>query len=244
MNNVYLAFLLSFFAGISTLVGVVPIFIKGVNIDKIICSSLSFASAVMLFISIFDLLPESFYFLNKYDVIFKIFIIYFSLVLGLIICFLLDKNISSDNGLYKVGLLSFFAIIVHNIPEGIITFITTTRDLKLGISLSIAIILHNIPEGISISLPIFYSTGSKYKAFYYTFLSGISELFGAILTYLFLSKVINNFILGVVLALTAGIMIYISLCELLPSSLSYNNIKISFISFVFGLIIVIFSLLL
>ena len=87
------------------------------------------------------------------------------------------------------------AIILHNVPEGIATFISSSKDISLGISLAIAITLHNIPEGISISIPIYYSTKSKFKALLYTFISGVSEPIGALIAYLFLSKYINDFII-------------------------------------------------
>ena len=93
---------------------------------------------------------------------------------------------TNKENLYRVGIISMLAIILHNIPEGIATFISTTKDTSLGISLATSIAFHNIPEGISISIPIYYSTKSKTKAILYTFISALSEQIGAILTYLFL----------------------------------------------------------
>ena len=102
---------------------------------------------------------------------------------------------------------------------------TSTRDIKLGLSLALAITLHNVPEGISISIPIYYSTKNKFKAILYTFISGISEPIGAIIAYLFLAPFMNDVIMSVLLAIIAGIMISISMYELIPASFKYNNVK-------------------
>ena len=113
----------------------------------------------------------------------------------------------------------------------------------LGISICVAIALHNIPEGISIAIPIFYSTGSKFKAIMYTFISALSELFGAIITYLFLGRYINDMILGFILSFTAGIMIQISFNKLLPTGSNYNK-KMASLFFIVGIIFMVVSLLL
>lgn len=133
------------------------------------------------------------------------------------------------------------ALIVHNIPEGIITFLTTTKDLNLGISLSFSIALHNIPEGISIFIPIYYGTKSKRKAFLYTFISGFSEVIGALIAWLFLSKLVNDFFFSFIFAATAGIMLYISVKELIPEAISYGKKKMLYIMFVLGMVIMFLS---
>ena len=118
-----------------------------------------------------------------------------------------DNTYIKDNkGLYKVGIISMLAIILHNIPEGIATYMASNTDIKVGISLTLAIALHNIPEGISISIPIYYSTKNRLKAIGYTMISALSEPFGAIITYLFLQKYINNTIMGFLFAVIAGII--------------------------------------
>ena len=119
--------------------------------------------------------------------------------------------------------------------EGIATFISTTKDTSLGISLAIAIAMHNIPEGISISVPIYYATKNKGKALLYTFVSSLSEPLGAILTYLFLLPFVNDIMLGLLFAFIAGIMIQISFTELLPTSSSYNENRITKLFFVIGI---------
>ena len=119
-------------------------------------------------------------------------------------------------------------IIIHNIPEGIATYVLSTINLKLGIILGIAVMLHNIPEGICIAIPIYYSTFNKQKAFLYTFISGISEFIGAFLSMLILYRYIDNGIMGILYSIIAGIMIYISLFELIKTSKKYdsNNLNI------------------
>ena len=239
-------FILTTIAGLSTLLGTIPIFIKIKNENKLISASCSFASGVMLSISILDLIPESLNYLYKEINIYTIFISFIFITIGIIISFIIDKSvdkINNDNNLYKVGILSMIVIILHNIPEGIITYIVSNKNIILGISICISIAIHNIPEGVSIAIPIYYSTKSKTKAILYTLLSSLSELLGAIITYLFLKKYMNNLIIGIILSITAGIMIQISINKLYPESKNYNG-KRATLFFIIGFIFMIFSLLL
>lgn len=245
MNNINIAFLLTTIAGLSTMLGTTLIFFKINNEEKIICASLAFASGVMLCVSITDLIPESLNMLKKYNSFTMILISFTFVIIGIFLSMLIDKTLPTTNNssLYKVGLISMLAIIIHNIPEGIATFISTTKNISLGLSLTLAITLHNIPEGISISIPIYYSTKSKLKAFIYTLVSAISEPLGAIITYLFLAKYINNTILGILFSLIAGIMIQISLTELLPASINYKLSKITKFFFITGLLFILLKFL-
>lgn len=240
MSNVTMGFILTIIAGLSTLLGLIAIYIKVQNQDKIICSALAFAAGVMICVSITDLVPESINMLkNSLSGIMIPIISFIFIILGVIISMLIDKSIpdiNNSSSLYKVGIISMLAIILHNIPEGIATFISTTKSTTLGISLTTAIALHNIPEGISIGVPIYYSTKSKKKAFLYTLISALSEPFGALLTYIFLFPYINDFILGLLFSLIAGIMLQISFCELIPESKGYNLKKIYMISLSLGVL--------
>lgn len=235
---VLLAFILTTIAGLSTLLGSLLILFIKPKSNLVIPCSLSFAGAVMLFISIFDLIPESY---NSLNIIFNnslciIYILIF-INIGIIISSLINKYIpDNNNNLYRVGVVTMLGIIMHNIPEGMATFIATNSDINLGLKMTIAISLHNIPEGISIAIPIYYSTKSKNKALLYTFISGFSELLGAIITYIFLKSFINIRVLGFLFASIAGIMIYISINDLLATALSYNHKTITFISFIIGII--------
>ena len=245
-SNMY-AFLLSAIAGISTLIGYLFIFIKN-DKESIISSSLGFASGVMLTISVIDLIPNSFLLIIKeYNFIYSIFLIIIGFLIGIIISSIIDKKVekNSKNGLklYKLGIITMLVIMMHNIPEGIATFITTTNNIELGIILTIAIALHNIPEGISISIPIYYSTNSKFKSFLYTLISGMSEPLGAIISYLFLSKFVNDTILGIIYSIIAGMMINISINELYKEAIEYNK-KNTIIYFIIGMFIMILNHLL
>lgn len=233
-----MSFIVTSFAGLSTLIGYLIIYLK--RKDEVIISSLSFAASIMFFMSLFDLIPESFNLLNT-TLIPLILHIMISINIGIIISIFISKIINKKEKIYRVGIITMIGIIIHNIPEGIITYITCLNNIKLGTKLAISIALHNIPEGISISIPIYYSTKSKFKAFLYTFISGLSELFGAILAHIFLIKIINNFILGILFSIIAGIMFHISLKELLPLSLSYNKIKYTIISLLLGFLTIIIT---
>lgn len=245
MSNTMYAFLLSTMAGISTLIGFLFIFIKK-DRKKLISSALGFASGVMFTVSITDLIPNSFNLINT-SIIYKLFLILIANLTGIFLSSIIDTKVEkkSQNSpkLYKLGIMTMLVIMMHNIPEGIATFITTTNNTKLGIILTIAIALHNIPEGISISIPIYYSTKSKFKAFIYTFISSLSEPFGALISYLFLSKYINNTILGVIYSIISGMMINISINELYKESKNYNK-KLTFVYFMIGSLIMILNHLL
>ena len=220
-------FIITFISGITTILGIIPTYINSKYKNNIINFSLSFASSIMITISLLSLIPES---INYIGIsFFNIILLLIFINIGFIISSYIDKNISTNNSLYKLGIVSLIGLMLHNIPEGIITFITSSNNIKIGIPLSIAIALHNIPEGISIAIPIYYSTKSHKKAFIYTFIAGFSELIGGIISYIFLSNYINNFILFIILSITSGIMIHISLFELLPNTKKNINTIIGFI---------------
>ncbi len=227
----YFPFILSFIAGISTLLGSLVIFTKG-NKDKIIKYSLAFASGVMFSVSIFNLIFES---LILIDSKYKFFYSAFFITIGLIIPCIIDKLFKCSNKLYKIGIFSFLTVIAHNIPEGIITYLTLNTDIKLGIAITLAITIHNMPEGISIAIPIYYSSKSKLKAILLTFIAGISEFFGAIIACLFFKNISIN-IIGFLFSIVAGIMSYMSILELLPNALNYKEKKKTLIFFIIGFI--------
>ena len=156
MNSLTYSFLLTFLAGISTLIGTIIIFIIKKKTTKVIAGSLSFAAGVMITVSLTDLIPESFMLVsNKFLNFPAILICLIFFVIGIILSMLIDyffpndvNNLSKSNKkLFRVGIISMLAIILHNIPEGIATFMTSNNNLELGTTLTIAIALHNIPEG-------------------------------------------------------------------------------------------------
>ena len=238
MNNIITSFIITFIAGLSTIIGIIPIFFNNKYKEKIICFSLAFSSSIMITISILSLIPEAMNYLNSLNII-NILITLIFINIGIIISTYIDKKLDkriNNNSLLKVGIVGLIAIILHNIPEGITTFITSSNNLKIGLTLSIAIALHNIPEGISIAIPIYYSTNSYKKALLYTSISGFSEFFGAVFAFIFLKNIINNYLMAIILSITAGIMIQISFFELLPTSLKYKS-KLTYIGLLLGFII-------
>lgn len=250
-NSTLYAFILSFLAGLSTLIGALVIFFDKHKNSKIIVISLSFAAGVMITVSLSDLIP------NCYNMILtssnsfpKVILTLIFMVIGIIISMLIDKYLPSNNeksnnkGLYKIGIISMVAIILHNIPEGIATFITSSNNIKLGITLTIAIALHNIPEGISIAVPIYHSTNSKIKALGYALISGMSEVIGSVLAYLILAPFINDHIMAALYAIIAGIMIHISVYELIPGAYKESTLKSVLKYFILGVFVMIISHLL
>jgi len=230
MNHATHSFIISTIAGLTTLIGALIIFIKSDKRNNIICSSLSFSAGVMIAISIFDLIPTSFKYLSDtYNIIPAMLVVSLFTIIGIIISFFISKLIpekkEDNNNLFRTGILSMIVLMLHNIPEGIATFITSMNDITFGITIALAISLHNIPEGISIAVPIYYSTNSKLKPFIYTFIAGISELFGAMLTYKFLYPYMNDLILSFLFAIIGGLMIHIAISELLPSANRYGSIN-------------------
>lgn len=237
-----LAFLMTLIAGLSTLIGYFAIYIKASK-NNLIKISLSFAAGVMLCVSISDLIPESLSLLMVDNSKNKAFILAFLIIIiGIVITQTIDKIIPENNNkLYKLGIFAMLAIILHNVPEGIATFLSASTNLTLGIAITLAIALHNIPEGITISVPIYESTGSKKKAFIYTLISGMAEPLGAILAFLFLKPVVTDNLMGIILALTAGIMLYISVNKLLVEAFKYKEKSASVIAFIIGLVFMLIS---
>lgn len=242
MNNIYLSFLLTIIAGLSTILGYFIIFIK-LDKSKIISFSLAFSSSVMITISLIDLIPSSFYYLNNYMFIFKYLLFLFFFILGIYLSYYISKKTDkiNSNSLEKLGIISLIAIILHNIPEGIITFMVSGINISLGIELAIAIGMHNIPEGISIAVPIYYGTNNKIKTFIIVLIAGLSEVFGAFISFIFLKNYINNFIIGITFSFISGMMLNISLKELLPESIKYNNKIVPILGFIIGTIMIMIS---
>ncbi len=245
-ENISIAFILCTIAGLSTVLGAFIVFISKSDNKKIITFALGFSSSVMITISFTDLFPNALnsllkYYNKSYSTIYSLLFI----VSGFFIALLIDKLIPENNplynnkntNLYKLGLFSTIAIMVHNFPEGMATFISSYENPSLGLYITLAIMLHNIPEGISIAVPIYASTKSKLKAFKYTFISGIAEPLGAIITFLFLKPFINELMLGIVFAVVCGIMIYITFNELIPNAINTGFKNLYLFSILLGIIV-------
>jgi len=148
------------------------------------------------------------------------------------------------NLLEKTSVFVFLGVFIHNLPEGMATFIGTIKDFELGLLLAIAIALHNIPEGIAVSVPIYVCTENRKKAFFWSFLSGISEFLGAVIVALILFPFINDAVLGMMLSIVAGIMVYISLDELLPVAHSFGEEHHAIIGLMIGMFVMAISIIL
>ena len=156
-----------------------------------------------------------------------------------------------DKKLLRMGMFTALAIAIHNFPEGLATFLAALQDPALGLAIAVAVALHNIPEGISVSVPIFYATGNRKKAFVYSFLSGLSEPVGALFGYLLLRLLVGGEndvfppqVMGILFSGVAGIMVYISIDELLPTSRAYGKGHDSLFGLVAGMGVMALSLLL
>lgn len=243
--------ILSCIAGLSTVLGAFVVFFSKSNNKKLITFALGFSAGVMITVSFTDLFPAAENALTKshgnlkgimYTLIF--------MLLGSLMAFLIDRfipennekgmlsNKHNDQTLYRIGIFSMIAIMVHNFPEGIATFVSGYEDISLGIYITIAIMLHNIPEGISIAIPIYCSTNKKGKAFFYTFISGIAEPVGALITFMFLRSFINEVLLGITFAVVCGIMLYIAFEELIPGSLETEHKGLYLVSIFLGILII------
>ncbi len=155
-----------------------------------------------------------------------------------------EKNTGQTRQLMRMGTITALVIGIHNFPEGLATFMSTMQDTGIGFSIAIAIAIHNIPEGIAVSVPIFYATGNRKKAFLWSFLSGLTEPLGALVGYLVLRTFMTPTMSGLVLAGVAGIMVFISLDELLPSAEKYGEHHLSIYGAVAGMMVMAASLLL
>ena len=231
------ALLLSFGAGMATMLGaLIVIFIKSKS-EKIVTVSLGFAAGVMVGVSFTDMLPNATSALSEWagqrmGVVLSVA----ALILGVLIATGLDRLVphehscdgeASHGNIYRLGMMSMLAIGVHNFPEGIATFMAGISDVKLGLSIAVAIAMHNIPEGITVAMPIYFATGNRKRALFYTFLSGISEPIGALLAFLLLRPFLNELMLGIVFGMVAGIMLYIAIEELIPSSRQYGYTRLA-----------------
>lgn len=218
------AILLSILAGGATNLGIFFTFFKKDRVREVISISLSFAMGVMSLISLKELVPEPIsYFLGNLNIAIALSLIFLIPVVALTIVKVSKINIKKGSNLYKIGILNMLTLLLHNIPEGIIVFTSSVANQKLGFKIALSIAAHNLPEGICIATPIYYSTGNRKKAFFYTFISGIAEPLGAIITWWFLKPFISILFLNVILYFVGCLMLTIVFWEILPEVLSYDR---------------------
>ncbi len=151
---------------------------------------------------------------------------------------------SQNEKLMRMGVFTALAIAIHNFPEGLATFVSALQEPSVAIPIVVAIAMHNIPEGIAVSVPIYHATGSRKKAFLYSFLSGLAEPIGALVGWVLLMPIMNDSVFGIIFAGVAGIMVFISIDELLPTSREYGNHHQSVYGLIAGMVVMAASLLL
>jgi len=246
--------LLTALAGLSTGIGsAIAYFIRKPKIIYL-SFSLGFSAGVMIYISFMELLPKS---IEKVGEASSVVAFFAGIVFIGVIDMLIPQaknphhhrelseveNVEGDESLLRTGLFTALAIGIHNLPEGLAIFATTLSDIKLGVFIAIAIAIHNIPEGISVSIPLFYATGNRNKAFVYSFLSGVSEPVGAIIGFLILMPFLSEVLISSLLASVAGIMVYISVDEILPTAHRSGYGHSVVLGLVLGMLIMALSLL-
>lgn len=260
MNPLYFAFSLTFLAGAATGIGSsMALFSKKFN-PKLLSGSLGFSAGVMIYVAFVEIFSKANHSLSLVlgERLGQI-LTTSSFFLGIAMIALIDKLIPSyenpheisninhpqeQKKLFRMGLFSALALSIHNFPEGFATFISALNEPKLGISIAIAIAIHNIPEGMAVAMPIYYSTKNRKKAFWLSFLSGLTEPLGAFIGFFLLKNFFNDLTFGIVFALVAGIMVYISLDELLPTAEEYGEHHIAISGLILGMIVMAISLIL
>lgn len=252
--NIGLPLLLTLLAGLSTGIGsAIAFFIRKPKIIYL-SFSLGFSAGVMIYISFMELLPKAMEKVGEVRSLIAFFTgIVFIGVIDLLIPetenphhLSIPQDISGskkDESLMRTGLFTALAIGIHNFPEGLGTFATALTDIKLGVIIAIAVAIHNIPEGIAVSVPLFYATGNRNKAFFYSFLSGLSEPMGAILGFLILMPLLSELFVASLLASVAGIMVYISVDEIIPTAHRTGHGHAVILGLVLGMLIMALSLL-
>lgn len=241
-DTILIAFLFSLLAGLSTGLGsLVAFFIKDFK-HKYLSLLMGFSAGVMIQISFMELLFSAVVetgFLTA-NISFFLGIVTIAAIEFLIPHEYEEEKLTGkekkNKRLMKTGLLVAAGIAIHNFPEGIVTLFGTIKDIRLGLVLLIAFALHNIPEGISVSIPIYYATKNRKKAFLWSLLSGIFEPIGAVIGFFVLFPFLNPFVISMALAFVAGIMVFISFDELLPISLSYGEAHLAITSLFLGMI--------
>jgi len=252
-GNIGIALTFTIIAGLSTGIGsAIAYFIKKPKMIYL-SFSLGFSAGVMIYVSFVELFPNAIEAVGEIMGVIAFFIgIIFIGIIDMIIPEAKNPHhykapsdmgkIRKDKVLMRTGLFTALAIGIHNFPEGLATFGATLNNVHVGFMIALAIAIHNIPEGISVSVPIFYATGDKKKAFIYSFLSGIAEPIGAVIGFLILLPFLSEGLLASLMAFVAGIMVYISVVELLPIAHRYGHSHTVIVGIVLGMFIMALSL--
>ncbi len=260
------AFLVTLFAGAATGIGSFIAFFAKTTNKKFLSSALGFSAGIMIYLSFVELFNEALDELFEVTgssataMTFTVIAFFSGILLIALIDGLIPKRFNPHepkdseemddpeaverDKVHRVGVFTAIAIALHNFPEGFIVFLATLADPSLGIVVAIAIALHNIPEGVAVSVPIYHATGSRLKAFLYSFASGIVQPVGALVGYFVLLQFMNEYVLGIAFAAVAGMMVFISLDQLLPTAQRYGYHHLSIYGLVLGMLVMAVSLIL
>lgn len=265
-QDLLLPFGLTLFAGLSTGVGSAIAFFAKTTNTKFLSISLGFSAGVMIYVSLVEIFQKARTDLTSvYGDSLGYWITAGGFFGGMMVIAIIDKLVPSVENphelrkvedlskissplvkkkLMRMGLFSALAIGIHNFPEGLATFTAAVHDPAYGIAIAIAIAIHNVPEGIAVSVPVYYATGDKKKAFKYSFLSGLAEPIGAVFGYLVLMPFMGPAVFGILFASVAGIMVFISLDELLPAAREYGEPHLAIYGLIAGMMVMAASLIL
>ena len=260
------AFGLTLFAGLATGLGALLTFLNRSANTKFLSIGLGFSAGVMIYISFVEILIKSQNaFASQYGSLIGESLGLLAFFSGILLTFIIDQLIPDNvnphhaleyneqhisgnefqyDALSRAGVFTAIAIAIHNFPEGFATFVMALEDINSGTAVAFAIAIHNIPEGLAIALPIYYATKERKKAFKLAFASGLTEPVGAVLGYMLLAPLMGELTLGITFGLVAGIMVYISLDELLPTARRYGNDHTVIIGVVLGMLVMALSLIL
>lgn len=268
-NAVFAAFAVTIAAGLATLLGWLTVVRGSTANPRMLAFGLAFSAGAMIYVSLVEIFVKSqdsfasaAWFAGGDQAAYAMATLMLFFGVGLVIA--LDRLVPNPHGqldsnpnvastpnrrapdplLARAGLLAAAAITAHNVPEGLATFFSTLNDPGVGSSLAIAIAVHNVPEGVAIALPIFYATGSKSQALIWTLVSALAEPLGALLGYLVLGGDPNAMSYGIVFGMIAGVMVFLSLDELLPAAKRYAKGHETVYGMVIGMALLALSLVL
>lgn len=262
-KQILIPFLLTLAAGLATGIGsAIAFFVRRTN-RRLLAFALGLSGGVMVYVSFVELFANARGMLEEiYGPQTGSFYTALSFFGGVLLSGVIDRLVPSvenpheahsaeemdrrpeDAKLMRMGMLTALAIAIHNFPEGIATFTTAYENTALGVAIAVAVAIHNIPEGVAVSIPIYYATGNRAKAFWLSFLSGMAEPVGALLAWAILMPVLTPTLTACVLAAVAGIMVFISLDELLPAAREYGEEHLAIYGVVMGMAVMAASLIL
>ena len=253
ISSILRAFALTLAAGLSTGIGSSIAFLSKKENRLFLSVSLGFSAGVMIYVSMIEMFPKAQTDLSSvYGQRMGSALTVLSFFAGMALIAIPDRILplnetpsgTQSSSLMRTGIYTALAISIHNFPEGIATFISALREPGVAIPVAAAIAIHNIPEGIAVSVPIYQATGSRARAFFYSFLSGMAEPAGAFLGWILLQPLLAGPALGLLSAAVAGIMVFLSFDELLPSAGAHGSRNSSSCGMTAGMAVMAVSLLL